>query len=83
MEEEEKTTELITVKKFKQFLESYLNVNEEHRYGQGLFNCAKILHPVLVSKVTGTSSDPFFADSRADDRVIRFWFYLFDNNFFE
>lgn len=81
-EKEEKTTELITVKNFRKFIASMQEANPDYRYGQALFNSARILYPAIVDKVKGTSSDPFFADSKTDERVIKFWFHLFENDFF-
>lgn len=73
---------IITVRNFRQMIQSYRHANPEHRFGQALFNCTLMLHPKTAEKVRATRNDPFFADKPDDERILRFYKKLFEYDFF-
>jgi len=47
------------------------------RYGQFLFNTLYDMYPEVANEIRGTDKDPFYADKATDERVQKFFKYLY------
>ena len=49
---------------------SYRYENGNERYGQALFNACITVRPGLASQLRGTLKDPFYGETKHDERVV-------------